>query len=545
VSQIDPEHFIQALRFDIKTRDRIKAELVLAHWLEMDEDTQELALAALYNAPDAFTIAVLVGLFASQKENASIGLKELLFSKALDNPDILIDLIRREVKPACRILLAEIAGEIKLDRATPVLLSILAERQNEETLRGIIAALGMIGDPAAIVPISEFLYSGHEELVIATVQALGQIGTPAAIQRLSQKLGSDPNLDKMIIDIVTYSQEPEALNQLNATLSARHAHLRNAGKQKLVDIGPKAVPVLISNLDSDDSDLLIHTINVLAHIGDESAIAPIRKLLYNEPGDPNVRFCAYEALGQLPIAKGAFALAQGLSDPVKNVRSAAASAINHNYNTVLAAGIKNMIRDEKSVERPISRTIIDAECDNIFLDLINHAAFREYAVEYLSKKAHGDTRAHYVELLCAHGNDQVVAAIEGQVVIDKRPTPKVFAVDDSKMILNIYRAVLHNLGCAPLLFEFPALAIEAVKISMPDLIFTDLNMPNISGIELTRAVRRLFSKEELPIIMVTTQNEYHDNDAAYRAGINMILNKPFDEDVLKAAMEAQLHREAA
>ena len=212
----------------------------------------------------------------------------------------------------------------------------------------------MIGDPSATTPISEYLYASSVELVIAAIQALGTLSTPTAIQRLAEKLGADHDLDYMILDVFAASQEPEALDRLNDTLSAQLAHLRNAGKQRLLDIGRKAVPVLISNLRYDDPDLLIHTLNVMGDIGDESAISPIRKLLHNEPRDANVRFAAYEALGKLPMAKGAFALAQGLSDPVDNVRSAAASAIDHNYNTVLAAGIKNMVRDENPAERLIS-----------------------------------------------------------------------------------------------------------------------------------------------------------------------------------------------
>ena len=122
---------------------------------------------------------------------------------------------------------------------------------------------------------------------------------------------------------------------------------------------------------------------------------------------------------------------------------------------------------------------------------------------------------------------------------------RVFAVDDSKMILNIYRSVLHNLGCEPLLFEFPALAIEAAKTSKPDLIFTDLNMPNISGVDLTKTIRRIYSKDELPIIMVTTQNEGQDNEAAYKAGINAILHKPFNEMSLQDAINGLMSAKAA
>jgi CheY-like chemotaxis protein len=539
MTDINDHDFLEELRFDIETKDKIKARLVLTHYDEVDAATRKKALYELSKAPGEFVIPVLIALLANKAEfgEAHPEIKEVLYSRALDYPDILAKLLIREVKPSHRMALAELAGEIRLESATPVLMGILNEEENEKILRSAITALGMIGETSATTPISEYLYSGSVELIIAAIQALGQLGTPTAIQRLAEKMGADADLDYMILDVFTWSQEPEALDRLNAMLSAQQAHLRNAAKQRLIDIGPKAVPVLTNNLHYDDPDLLIHTLNVLGSIGDESAIAPIRKLLHNEPRDPNVRFAAYEALGMLPVAKGAFALAQGLHDPVDNVRAAAASAIDHNYNTVLAAGIKNMVRDEDGIERPISRTVMDAQCDTIFLDLVKDDAFREYAAEYLSRQAHMDTRKYFCELLADGGMADLAAGIEGQASDEPKKALKVFAVDDSKMILNIYRSVLHNLGCEPVLFEFPAQAIEKAKEQKPDLIFTDLNMPDISGVELTQTLRESYSKEQLPIIMVTTQNECQDNDAAIKAGITAILHKPFNEDSLRRAME--------
>ena len=117
------------------------------------------------------------------------------------------------------------------------------------------------------------------------------------------------------------------------------------------------------------------------------------------------------------------------------------------------------------------------------------------------------------------------------------PSLKVFAVDDSKMILNIYRGILHSLGCESTLYEFPAEALQAVKSNPPDLIFTDLNMPHINGIDLIREVRRQFDKTTLPIVMVTTQNETQDNEAAYDAGVNTIVHKPFTAEDLGKVLD--------
>ena len=98
------------------------------------------------------------------------------------------------------------------------------------------------------------------------------------------------------------------------------------------------------------------------------------------------------------------------------------------------------------------------------------------------------------------------------------------------MILNIYRTTLHNLGCEAFTFEFPAEALERLKEDKPDIILTDLNMPDLTGIDVTALVRQTYSKEELPIIMVTTQSEGKDKETAYAAGVNGILQKPFTEE---------------
>jgi CheY-like chemotaxis protein len=539
MGEINPRDFLEELRFDIKTGDMIKARLVLSHFDEVDLKTRKMSLLELSRARDEFVISMLVGLVAAAPRGTEVNgmLREMLYSKCLDNPEVLSRLLIREVNPANRLILIKIAGEIRLASAAPTLLAILIEERDEKVLQGVIAALGMIGEPSAATPISEFLYSGQVELIISAIQALGQLNTFTAIRRLAEKLGADSDLDSMILDVFAASQEPEALERLNATLLAQHVHLRNAGKQRLIAIGPKVVPVLIKNLRHDDSDLLIHTLNVLGAIGDESAIPPIRKMIFNEPKNPNVRFAAYEALGCLPVGNGAFTLAQGLQDAVGNVRAAAAKAIDHNYNTVLAAGLKNMIRDEQDDDKPICRTIIDAQCNALFLDLISESAFSDFAVTYLGGRAHPETRKHFKELLVLNGLTDIAARIEADAAGESLRRPRIFVVDDSRMVLNIYRSVLHNLGYEPVLFEFPAQAIEKVREVKPDLIFTDLNMPGISGVELTRAVRRLYSKAQLPIVMVTTQSECQDNEAAMAAGICAIIPKPFNEQNLKVILD--------
>lgn len=537
--EIDASHFIEELRFDIQEQDMIKAKLVLAKIGSVDDSVRKMALFELNRAGDDFAIPLIVNLISEHRDLAQTypQLKEILYAKSLYHPDMLLAMLTRERKPENRVVLVEVAGEIQLEAAASQLIGILNEDEDEMIIKAVIAALGLIGETAATTAISEYLYSGSLELTIAAIYALGQLASPTAFQRLAEKLGADPDLDIMILDVFAADQSPEAIERLNEALSSHYAHLRNAGKQRLRDMGGKSVPVLIGNLLHDDPDLLIHTLNVLGETGDESAIVPIRKLLHNEPKNANVRFAAYEALGLLPVEKGAFALAQGLSDPVENVRAAAAGAIDRNYNTMLAAGLKNVIRAGDAETRQVAETVLNAGCETIFLDLIEEDTFQSCAVDFLCNGAHPDVRTRFVGLMEKNGHDSLAAKVTDQACSDATPSLKVFAVDDSKMILNIYRGILHSLGCESTLYEFPAEALQAVKSEPPDFIFTDLNMPHINGIDLIREVRRQFDKTALPIVMVTTQNETQDNEAAYEAGVNAIVHKPFTAEDLGKVLD--------
>ena len=94
-----------------------------------------------------------------------------------------------------------------------------------------------------------------------------------------------------------------------------------------------------------------------------------------------------------------------------------------------------------------------------------------------------------------------------------------------------------ELGYEPVLFQYPAEAITWLLQEKPDFVCTDLNMPEITGIELIIKVRQKYSRKELPIIMVTTQSEIKDNKTAWEAGVSEVMNKPFDKASVAAVFQ--------
>lgn len=538
MAELNPQHMIEEIQANAQTGDILKSKLVLLHIGDVDSKTQNRMIYELSRGKVEFAVPLLTYLLSEQPEISEKMpiIRETLLSSLLAYPEMLPKfLISDTIEDKSELI--RLVGELHYTEASSALLNIAATTNSDATILLVIETLGQLGDPEAINTLTDYLYSANRELITAAVHSLGQIGTPTAMHRLAERMGTDNEIDFMILSIFAEVQDQVSLEKLNDTLRSHYAHMRSYAKKELVNIGPKAVPILIENLNTNDPDFQIHTLNVLGDIGDESAIVPIRKLLDTLPRSANVRFAAYEALALLPLKKGAYTLTAGLTDSEDHVCIAAARAIDRNFSSILGAGIKNLLRGAEEEAKHITKIIVNAQVDNVFLNLAADEIFQNIALTYLPH-THKDIREHYYKLLIKEGNKEFAAKFEAGD--EQFVRQKVVAVDDSRMILNIYKATLHELGYEPVLFEFPASALEWLVTEKPLMVLTDLNMPDITGVQLTQKIRERYTAQTLPVIMVTTQNEATDNEAAKAAGVNDILHKPFNAKSLGAAMDKLL-----
>jgi two-component system chemotaxis response regulator CheY len=70
-----------------------------------------------------------------------------------------------------------------------------------------------------------------------------------------------------------------------------------------------------------------------------------------------------------------------------------------------------------------------------------------------------------------------------------------------------------------------------------DLIITDLNMPNMDGIQLITALRKLPGYSFVPILMLSTESQAEKKDAGRKAGATGWIVKPFNADQLVAVVQ--------
>jgi CheY-like chemotaxis protein len=228
----------------------------------------------------------------------------------------------------------------------------------------------------------------------------------------------------------------------------------------------------------------------------------------------------------------------------------AARAIDRNLSKALVAGLKNVVREGSEDSKNAVAALIDSEASNIFNFLVEEESFLEIAKTHVAGKADPSTRKAFLKQMGIIGRKEFAETIEKAVVGKGEPENKVnqiFVVDDSKMMLKLYQNKLTALGFTPVTFDRPEDAIPQILQKKPNLVITDLNMPNISGLELTREIRKKFSRQEIPILMITTQSDFVEekdgdikvNDTVLtKSGINKILHKPFTDDEFCKAIKS-------
>ena len=119
---------------------------------------------------------------------------------------------------------------------------------------------------------------------------------------------------------------------------------------------------------------------------------------------------------------------------------------------------------------------------------------------------------------------------------------KVLVVDDEAAILDMIRFALEQAGLQAKTAANAYDALLCVNDDRPDIILMDWMMPGVSGIELTRRLRKDSNTEDIPIIMLTARVTEDDKVSGLDAGADDYLIKPFSPRELLARIKAVLRR---
>ena len=115
---------------------------------------------------------------------------------------------------------------------------------------------------------------------------------------------------------------------------------------------------------------------------------------------------------------------------------------------------------------------------------------------------------------------------------------RVLVVEDSPAMRTFVRAALEEGGLADV--TEASNGFEALRL-LPreefDLVVTDINMPDIHGLELISFMRKSNNHKTTPVIIVSTEGAQRDRDRGLALGANAYLTKPFEPEELRAAAQ--------
>ena len=130
--------------------------------------------------------------------------------------------------------------------------------------------------------------------------------------------------------------------------------------------------------------------------------------------------------------------------------------------------------------------------------------------------------------------------IDRAVTEEPSPAPgkgliKVLAIDDEEVILDLISAMCQSMGYLVKTALSGQAGINLALEEKFDIVLTDLAMPDISGYEVARRIRKVYT--DIPIILVTGWEAKLDSSRLEPSGITRVLYKPFRIEQLTEIIE--------
>lgn len=112
----------------------------------------------------------------------------------------------------------------------------------------------------------------------------------------------------------------------------------------------------------------------------------------------------------------------------------------------------------------------------------------------------------------------------------------VLVVDDNKQSAEGLAQMVRVLGHTVSVAYGPRMALQLLNQVVPDVIFLDINMPGVNGIEVLRYLRRDPYTARVPVVIVSANDSDADREQAFQAGANHYIVKPPSIEQIEVAL---------
>jgi len=110
----------------------------------------------------------------------------------------------------------------------------------------------------------------------------------------------------------------------------------------------------------------------------------------------------------------------------------------------------------------------------------------------------------------------------------RKVPPLVLVVEDNPVNLELVSALLEEHACETLVATTGDVALDLLRQSRPNLILVDVQLPGMSGYQVTRRIKADPALADIPVVALTAHAMAHEDVRAREAGCDAFLTKPID-----------------
>jgi signal transduction histidine kinase/ActR/RegA family two-component response regulator len=119
---------------------------------------------------------------------------------------------------------------------------------------------------------------------------------------------------------------------------------------------------------------------------------------------------------------------------------------------------------------------------------------------------------------------------------------RALVVDDAEINREVLARLLHRYGCVTLCAQDGQAALDTLAVEKFDIIFMDVSMPGIDGIEATRRFRATEAGPHTMIVGVTAHTDLETRELCLEAGMEDVVVKPFRPTIMEGLLKARVHK---
>lgn len=443
--------------------------------------------------------------------------------------------------PRVRLLCIKAAGENNIHAALPLLTQLLQTGSQEiEILTETVRALARMADPAILDILLPYI--NHQDATIAGLamdkaadsgEERGRDALCSYISAACQDGGTDESLGVgLAFSRLGSFTDGKTIDFLISHIHNRNPTIRKIVHEQLIKAGEIALPRLAKALTAGDRDEKIMAANIIGLIKHKNGANIITDLLDSRDAlDVNLRFAAYEALGRIPSMRSIVGLTDGLAESDEMILIAVITGLNDIYNPGVAKALVAALQKDAGQRAGILSALVASRAGKLFTAVFQDGRYLDELLAILVSSHNQESIALFKELLSSMADGKAAELLKKLETGDQSSCGRsILAADDSKAMLFFYTSALAGMDVRLTTAEDGQQAFNRLKSGeRVDLLVTDLNMPNMDGVELVKEIRNSL-KLDIPILMASTESEKSQTELARQAGVSDFITKPFSKE---------------